>query len=79
MRGGAPIEFISWHYYGDSWDEMTEMSLGVRQRVDEMGLRDAENHLTEWHFVPQMKDEEGTYSLGSVRLTSQYERIERAL
>lgn len=76
---GAPVDFLSWHFYGETWAELTSMSLGVRQRLDDIGLPHAENHLTEWHYVPRMHDDKGSFTFTSVRLTNDYDRIERAM
>lgn len=76
---GAPVDFLSWHFYGETWDELISMSRGVRQRLDDIGLPNAENHLTEWHYVPKMRDEKGEFTFTSVRLTDDYDRIERAM
>ncbi len=51
-----PIDFISWHRYCVSWDNLEQSALRVRRFLDKHGLKQAESHLTEWAWTPVLPD-----------------------
>jgi len=75
---GLPIDFVSWHDYPSQWGQISDLALGVRARLDALGLTEAESHLTEWCWVPTMRDEQGEYNWGMVRMGNDYVRYETA-
>lgn len=49
---GVPLDFVSYHGYLQSPEEMAERIVKARKSLDENGYGDAELFLTEWHFIP---------------------------
>lgn len=64
----APLDFYSWHSYSNSVDEMVAQPFRVRKLLDELGFKNTELHLNEWHYFPlnwaqlrSPKDKEAQY------------------
>lgn len=49
-RGGAPLDFFSWHQYSDKPNKIVNSPWEARALLDEYGYGSAELHLTEWHY-----------------------------
>ena len=49
-KNNVPLDFFSWHLYASHPSELYEASLYVRRILDEFGLYDCENILTEWNI-----------------------------
>lgn len=49
-HGIAP-DFISWHHYSSNMDGMIFQAHAARFIADAIGFKNAELHLTEWHYV----------------------------
>lgn len=76
MSDGVPIDFVSWHRYLESWDDMEVASRQVRHFMDEGGLKEAQSYLTEWAYLPALPDG-GT--LFTARRDRNYDQIAQAL
>ena len=46
----VPLDFFSWHKYGQTLDIHVKNPDEVRAMVDQYGYKDAELHLNEWHY-----------------------------
>jgi hypothetical protein len=49
---GVPVDFVSWHNYAQSWNEIAQHAAEVRSFLDQNGLEHAESHLGEWGYRP---------------------------
>jgi len=48
---GVAPDFLSWHYYGNSVEEILASAEKMRALCDEMGFGDCELILNEWHYL----------------------------
>ena len=48
----VPLDFFSWHTYGNKPWEMVARARAVRRILDEYGYKQAESHLNEWNYLP---------------------------
>ena len=71
---GVAVDFVSWHTYSDSWAPIIDTAAGVRERLDQLGLTAAEQHLTEWNYDPVLSDADGEYTFKQARRRSSHER-----
>jgi hypothetical protein len=46
-----PLDFYVWHYYTDSPSELVRVAILSRAFLDTFGFKNAESHLTEWHYI----------------------------
>ena len=46
----CPLDFFSWHIYGDSVEELIAHAKFARETLDQYGFTDTENHLNEWNY-----------------------------
>ena len=49
---GAPVDFYSWHYYGKDLKYLKDQVSIVRKWADDLGFKNTELHLNEWHYLP---------------------------
>lgn len=49
-RGGAPLDFFSWHQYSDKPNKIVNSPGEAKALLDEYGYGLTELHLTEWHY-----------------------------
>ena len=49
---GAPLDFVSWHCYARTPEELLDPPAKMREVLDAAGFPDAELHLNEWHYFP---------------------------
>ncbi len=49
---GIPVDFVSWHRYLTSWSGLAAYASEIRGFLREIGLPNAESHLTEWAYRP---------------------------
>lgn len=59
-KAGVAPDFISWHYYGRDPDTVMKWADNARALCDEMGFKDCELIINEWHYL-------GSYSWGGLR------------
>lgn len=78
VEEGLPIDFVSWHDYPGTWSDISTLALGIRERLDALGLTEAESHLTEWCWIPPMRDEQGEFTFMKVRMGTHPDRYEAA-
>lgn len=78
VAAGVPVDFVSWHSYATSWNELTDSATLARTYLDSHGLPHAESHLTEWNYLPLLQDADGTFGF-TPRTSFGYERYEKAL
>lgn len=52
QRTGAPLDFYSWHVYGDEPLYCVEEAARVRALLERFGYDKAESHLNEWSYLP---------------------------
>jgi hypothetical protein len=45
----VPLDFVSWHCYPATPQEVARDAMTARKLIDEYGFKDAESHITEWH------------------------------
>lgn len=48
----APLDFLSWHFYGISTKAIISQPGQARKWLDKEGFHDTELHLNEWHYFP---------------------------
>ncbi len=48
----APLDFLSWHFYGTNLGNITTQPARAREWLDREGFLDTELHLNEWHYFP---------------------------
>ena len=48
----VPLNFFSWHCYTADPSELPARAWVIRRLLDSMGLKETENHLNEWNFLP---------------------------
>lgn len=51
VKTGAPLDFFSWHWYGDSPEQMKETVLQVNKLLAGYGLTEAESICDEWNYM----------------------------
>ncbi len=73
----GPIDSISWHQYGASWEDLVRSANMLRDKLDAHGLGHAESHITEWNYNPRLEDEKGAFTWFNVRSGSEPERLAR--
>ena len=49
-RSNAPLDFFSWHVYGNSIDAIVNSPAVVKKVLDAHGFSKTELHLNEWHY-----------------------------
>jgi len=61
-----PLDFYAWHYYTDAPSELARVAILARAFLDKYGFKNAESHLTEWHYImpPGLPDLGPVESLG---------------
>ncbi len=59
----APLDFFSWHMYGEDVTEFDRKIRLVREFLDERGYTECESILNEWNYVKGWTGDEWTYSL----------------
>lgn len=79
LVGKAPIDFVSWHCYTGSWTKLHDLVVRVRESLDDMGLSQAESHLTEWRPLASVTDEGGSFSFGRALRTMRPDRVQATL
>ncbi len=52
-REGCPLDFFSWHIYGDSVEELIAHGKFARETLDKYGFTETESHLNEWNYGPE--------------------------
>lgn len=77
ILNSGPIDSISWHQYGHSWEDLAQTASMVRTYLDANGLPHAENHITEWNYMPWLEDEQGKYTWFHARSERNYDRLDR--
>lgn len=50
-KAGVKPDFLSWHYYGSNPQEMLDGGVRVRKLCDELGFKDIEFILNEYHYI----------------------------
>ena len=58
----APLDFFSWHMYGEDVTEFDRKTKLVREFLDSYGYEDCESILNEWNYVKGWVGEELRYS-----------------
>ncbi len=48
----APLDFVSWHCYPQTPEQLIEPVYAVRKLLDDLGFQKTELHLNEWHYLP---------------------------
>jgi len=48
----APLDFFSWHHYGNDPTEPARRGRAIRRLLDANGFPKAESHLNEWNYLP---------------------------
>ena len=48
----VPLDFFSWHMYGDDPFESGQRPQHVRKILDEYGFSNTESHMNEWNYIP---------------------------
>ncbi|HEY7120232.1 MAG TPA: hypothetical protein VH475_26830 [Tepidisphaeraceae bacterium] len=51
-RGRAPLDFFSWHWYGNWADALVIRARGVRRMLDDHAFAKTQSHLNEWNYLP---------------------------
>lgn len=53
----VPIDFFSWHLYGDTPEKLISHGNRIRQLLDKNGYKETESILNEWNYVRGWTDE----------------------
>jgi hypothetical protein len=48
----TPLDFFSWHWYGNDPADCLARARGIRAYLDANGFAKTESHLTEWNYLP---------------------------
>ncbi|HEX5175817.1 MAG TPA: hypothetical protein VFV83_02255 [Chthoniobacteraceae bacterium] len=48
----VPLDFFSWHFYGDDPERIVMQAHAIRRWLDASGFTKTESHLNEWNFLP---------------------------
>jgi hypothetical protein len=48
---GVPLDFLAWHLYANSPQEVVRFAKACRVNLNEYGFNNAESHLTEWGYI----------------------------
>jgi hypothetical protein len=48
----VPLDFFSWHFYGDDPERIVMQTHAIRRWLDASGFKKTESHLNEWNFLP---------------------------
>ncbi len=48
----APLDFFSWHHYGNDPTEPARRGRAIRRLLDSHGFTKTESHLNEWNYLP---------------------------
>lgn len=48
----VPLNFFSWHCYTSDPSELVIRAGAIRRLLDSKGLKETENHLNEWNYLP---------------------------
>jgi len=48
----VPLDFFSWHFYGDDPAQMVARAQAIRRWLDANGFAKTESHLNEWNYLP---------------------------
>ena len=59
----APLDFFSWHMYGNDPSEFDRKIKVVDEILEKFGYGDIESHLNEWNYIKGWANEEWKYSL----------------
>ena len=59
----APLDFFSWHIYGDNVEELIAHAHYARDVLDANGYQDTETFLDEWNYGAEGKGFEGMHSI----------------
>lgn len=51
-KENAPLDFVSWHCYAKTPEQLLDPPYKVRALLDELGFEKTELHLNEWHYFP---------------------------
>ena len=58
----TPVDFITWHRYTDSLAELENNPRAAWITAVNCGFADAELHLNEWHYIPDLPDKSKKYN-----------------
>lgn len=61
----APLDFFSWHMYGNDPSEFERKIKLSEEILKKYGYGNIENHLNEWNYLKGWRDEEWEYTLRS--------------
>jgi len=59
----APLDFFSWHLYGNDPTEFERKIKLSQEILNKYGYGDIENHLNEWNYIKGWRDEQWHYSI----------------
>jgi hypothetical protein len=48
----VPLDFFSWHFYGDDPAQIVMRAIAIRRWLDANGFTKTESHLNEWNYLP---------------------------
>ena len=51
-----PIDFCSWHHYGNNPHAIADEARNLRKTLDDNGFPACQSILDEWHYVPPGMD-----------------------
>ena len=58
----APIDFFSWHWYGNRIEEMLDRAHAIRELLDRHGLHNVESIMDEWNYIQSWDYNDIVYS-----------------
>lgn len=53
IDNAVPLDFFSWHAYGDNPWKSGHQATYVRKILDEYGFSNTESHMNEWNYIPE--------------------------
>ncbi len=77
VRQGVPIDFVSWHRYIDTLEQIPASALQTRAYLDRIGLSHAQSHLGEWAYRAFLETDSGPVSLFKSRDLKRYDLMRK--
>ena len=65
----APLDFFSWHVYGDNPERVEKYAIDAKKLLEKHGYSNVESILNEWNYIKGWEDDDFIYSMDMMRKT----------